>query len=386
MEGSILVHSSNEILQLTGLRALAALLVLALHLDQVHGNWLGGQLPLVAQGYLGVDIFFVLSGFILAHVYGLAPLQSWRSYGSFLWRRLGRIYPMHLATLLALIVMVASRDLLNTNFWEVSALPSQLFLLQAWVDKLTWNLPAWSISAEWAAYLAFPVTAAIMLYPSRAAAPVIVATLLLAGFQFYGIDAAGLSGSWAGWPAAWRVAAEFALGVLMFRIAGSIPSSGRSDFVAALAFPLIFVAPIEILKVALIGVFVGAVATSAGPLQRFLASRVVVWLGVISYSIYMLQFPAIKLIQNVNDKLGIDQGPLIVRAVSTCVWGALVIGIAHAAYQLIENPVRQWCRRQESRLFRNSAEDSSASKSGPLPASNAEATLGSLARPKNFRQ
>src|SRR3546814_14984278 len=98
----------RDILHLTGLRAVAALMVLSMHLDQIYGNVLARYLAPIDQGYLGVDVFFVLSGFILSHVY--AAEISARTYGVFLWRRFARLYPIHLATLAGLILMVTSPD------------------------------------------------------------------------------------------------------------------------------------------------------------------------------------------------------------------------------------------------------------------------------------
>ena len=60
---------------LTGIRALAALLVLGMHTEQNVPSGLDSLLPFFARGYLGVDFFFVLSGFIITHVY-LASLAS----------------------------------------------------------------------------------------------------------------------------------------------------------------------------------------------------------------------------------------------------------------------------------------------------------------------
>src|SRR5262244_570203 len=85
---------------LTGIRALAALLVLGLHAEQNVPVGLQSLLPFFARGYLGVDFFFVLSGFIITHVY-LANLAHPTAAATrvFLWHRFVRIYPVHVAVL-----------------------------------------------------------------------------------------------------------------------------------------------------------------------------------------------------------------------------------------------------------------------------------------------
>lgn len=57
----------------------------------------------VTKGYLGVETFFILSGFILSHVYLEAAGQKRFRYGGFLWARIARVYPLHLVTLFGMI-------------------------------------------------------------------------------------------------------------------------------------------------------------------------------------------------------------------------------------------------------------------------------------------
>ena len=63
----------------------------------------------VTKGYLGVETFFVLSGFILSHVYLQAAGDKRFRYGDFLWARMARVYPLHLATLVGMIALGARR-------------------------------------------------------------------------------------------------------------------------------------------------------------------------------------------------------------------------------------------------------------------------------------
>ena len=96
---------SQNLKPLTSLRILAALWVVSFHF---WGN-LGIATPaFVDKGYLGVELFFVLSGFILSHVY----LEAWRGgtfkYVEFIWARLARIYPLHLAVIAGLGLLMAA--------------------------------------------------------------------------------------------------------------------------------------------------------------------------------------------------------------------------------------------------------------------------------------
>jgi peptidoglycan/LPS O-acetylase OafA/YrhL len=94
---------SHEIRPLTGIRGLAAGLVVLFHFYPWWVQLLPSLRPcaaLASRGWLGVDLFFMLSGFILSYVYSAGNTQlGFTEYRRFLWFRLARIYPNHLATL-----------------------------------------------------------------------------------------------------------------------------------------------------------------------------------------------------------------------------------------------------------------------------------------------
>lgn len=172
--------SKSVIAALTGIRAIAAWWVVFGHFQE-H---LAALFPfckhlvlITHRGYLGVDLFFCLSGFVLAHNY----LQKFRvvrprEYGQFLWLRLARMYPVHLFTLLLLMLGVLAAGLLNYKLNMPGRLTGidfvrNLFLVHAWgfAPDVSWNGPAWSISAEWFAYLLLPFIAAVVIRMTRAA-------------------------------------------------------------------------------------------------------------------------------------------------------------------------------------------------------------------------
>jgi peptidoglycan/LPS O-acetylase OafA/YrhL len=126
-------------------------------------------LAALAKGYLAVDFFFLLSGFVVWLNYGVA-LAAGGGTRNFLVRRLARIWPLHavmLAACLALALLLRATGRPTPGFPLVT-LPLHLALAQDWglTNPLAWNDPAWSISAEWATYLLLPIAAAVL--PRRA--------------------------------------------------------------------------------------------------------------------------------------------------------------------------------------------------------------------------
>ena len=153
----------EDLKPLTALRFFAAAWVVAFD----YWPRLTPHVPvMLRRGHLGVEVFFVLSGFILSHVYGRKVGEGGFRYGGFLWARLARIYPVHLTTLAGLGLLVAAARMGGAQEGEgvvrLGALPAELTLTHAWgfAPIGGWNHPSWSLSAEWFAYLSFPAFAA----------------------------------------------------------------------------------------------------------------------------------------------------------------------------------------------------------------------------------
>ena len=157
-----------DIPSLTALRGIAALLVMAMHFDSmvVHLQFSPSS-RFLGNAYLMVDLFFIMSGFILMHVYSGSFSQSlgWTDYVSFLRARLARIYPLHVVMLAIIVIVYYSHvnpymsGTLASLIHNPSALITHLFLCQSFGvhNIFTWNPPSWSISAEWFSYLLFPL-------------------------------------------------------------------------------------------------------------------------------------------------------------------------------------------------------------------------------------
>jgi peptidoglycan/LPS O-acetylase OafA/YrhL len=166
------MRQTAEITDLTVCRGLFAGWVFVYHVDLYlqDSAALGPAADLVRHGYLGVDGFFLLSGLILGRVY-MPPPVAFGAMLVFWGRRLARLYPVHLATLALLgLIVLAGRDAgvaahEPARFSGLS-LVQNLALVQGWGVAAVgqWNYPSWSISTEWAGYLAFPVLAWLVAY------------------------------------------------------------------------------------------------------------------------------------------------------------------------------------------------------------------------------
>ena len=160
---------------LTALRGIAALLVVVYHFSKIvlDDELLPrSQSSFVQKSYLMVDFFFILSGFIMAYVYGhwFVKKCSGSDFRKFFVARFARLYPLHLFTLgwcLMLKILLSISGVMPglspkmQGMFDLGALPVHLLLLNAFVPNafLTFNIPSWSVSAEWYTYLLFPVLA-----------------------------------------------------------------------------------------------------------------------------------------------------------------------------------------------------------------------------------
>jgi len=344
----------QNIRPLTSLRFFAALWVVLFH----YWNNLTGVMPaFVQKGYLGVELFFVLSGFILCHVYRTSLEDGRFRYGSFLWARLARVYPLHLATLggLGLVAWVAtSRGLrVDPNILSWASLPANLTLTQAWgfAPVAGWNHPSWSISAEWFAYLSFPLFAAGVLKLKHRP---LVAVTLAVGFifalyaGFHALAGFPLTEATIRWGML-RIVPCFAYGCALHSLWRERPGdSPRMALVGALF------SGAAVLTLASSGAPDALIVTGLGGLIFFLArlaqtgselfsARPFVYLGEISYSVYMVCIPwKIVFVNGVNRIFQLNDSHLPIG-----LWLVLLIGVvplAALSYHLIEKPSRAWMK------------------------------------------
>jgi peptidoglycan/LPS O-acetylase OafA/YrhL len=155
-------HKPTNIPNLTPLRGIAALMVAVYHFDGVIANFVSQQHTMLIQKcYLMVDLFFIMSGFIMLHVYGstFTNMISKKDFLKFIGARFARIYPLHFFTLLLSVVLFYALQEPESPMNNPLAIPTHLLLLHSFGihSVFTWNVPSWSISAEWWAYMIFPL-------------------------------------------------------------------------------------------------------------------------------------------------------------------------------------------------------------------------------------
>ena len=289
---------------LTGIRGIAAWLVVLYHVRaSVHAIAPQGVIDWFAKGYLAVDLFFVLSGFVLWFNYGERLRDGGRAQAwPFLWRRFARVWPLH-AFILALFVCFALLLVATGNpnpDYPFAELPLHVFLIQNWgmTDHLSWNDPAWSISTEFAAYLVFPLIAASARW-DRMSAPMLltIAVLLCAAIALlFMASGTGSLGEHIAQIGVWRCLGEFCLGIIAcllwtrWRERPGVAAWAALACCIVLATGLLLGLPETMFVPAVFFAGILALALDRGPLSRMLSTRVAVYLGEISYSTYLAHF------------------------------------------------------------------------------------------------
>jgi peptidoglycan/LPS O-acetylase OafA/YrhL len=374
----------QELKPLTSLRFIAAFWVLLYHFKDHLGLGMG-QFGLVADGYLGVDLFFTLSGFILAHVY-LTSLEGGRfGYGGFLKNRIARVYPMHLAALGAMLVLFAGAAMLgvgesNPDAFRLSDLPAHLLMIHAWgtTPSVGWNFPSWSISAEWLAYLLFPLVAGLVLKAQRWSGAFALGALALCVASFWALSNLHQVLPWVGRDfsqmtaqiGALRILPSFLLGVALYAFGRehAAPKSWAWPIVAVSAGWVVAVTTLGwwegLTWFGLAGLLYGLAETSRHGIDAPMSGRVFVFLGAASYALYMIHLPIDIVWFHALEKFGVTETSDLALRVGAMV-GVFVVCIAAsaAAYLVIEEPARKWVRKLETPRLRSSSMEELSARS-----------------------
>ncbi len=360
---------------LEAFRGVAALIVAWFHAPFADGE----KLLIVKQGAIFVDFFFILSGFVMAHAY-LSKIQGGMALRDFALLRLARLYPLHLFMLAVWLPYVlakyAAHDLYGIgtdpagrdDLWS---LLGNLALVQSMglFDTLTWNGPAWSISVEVFAYLAFFAVAALA--PRRwfgALAPLIAAAAFA---LLYGLGRDNPQGLLFTHDFGFvRCVASFFAGAALHRLFLRRPLALGKGAATALEALAVLAAVAAVLRsyndagwqllticsfMALLFVF----AHGAGRVSALMSLPFPRYLGRISYSIYMVHAIVMIVVGNIAEY--VLKMPLadrtaefsLVQSSYATLYNvallALVILIAGAVYRHVELRGKAWTLKRFAR-------------------------------------
>ena len=322
----------------------------------------GGITTFILRGYLWVDLFFVLSGFVMAYNYQAMFAGGYRlqAHLAFLIRRIARVYPLYAIVTLESAATLLWRAHGPDKMHVPVVLAANLAMVQAWGIAPSLAGATWSISTEWAAYLLFPLLAAAALFSSHRAALatalvaiVSIAVLAVVPMDELAFDFQGRGGPLDIYSSATpaplvRCLAEFTLGLLTLRAANRlsqhrIAGAGLAAFVTAAALLLLVAVPgWDVGAVLLFPVLLLCLSPQQGLLGRMLGARVPYRLGEWSYAIYLIHGKFTVLNDALSRALANDlpfAGPLAAALTS-----AAVIGCAAVIHACIELPCRRLLR------------------------------------------
>lgn len=339
-----------ELRMLTAARGIAAWWVVLYHLRGALEGLPRVAEAVLAKGYLAVDFFFLLSGFVLALSHG----ERLRAGGlgaipDFLRRRIARIWPLHVVMLgfALLLVGILRSSGRTTQDFPLAELPAHLLLVQAWgfANPLCWNDPAWSISCELVAYLLFPFWAMAVNW-RRQRTPVLLAVILALLALLHGAFAArGAAdlGQDIAHLGVLRCVLEFATGTIMY----ALWERGRGHR----WLPVVIAAGLGC------GWMLGLAETAAVPAMLTALLLALAFspdrtgallhrLGEISYATYLSHFLlwfAFKLAFVHGETIGWQLALL---------YFALVLAASETLHRLVERPAQAWINRLPLRRSR----------------------------------
>ena len=355
----------TKIEELESLRGMAALLVVIFHLPKWNPIL---DIGIINNGYLMVDLFFVLSGFVIFTAYS-NRIETKTELIRFQFLRFGRLYPVHLVFLFAYFALevakyvavhkLGTQDIRVTPFGENSfgALIEQLFLLQAigpTGNVVTYNYPAWSISVEFYTYLIFGLSIlffrkltillffvvaliAILMLQTQSTYGFTELLSCLAGFFIGCITASFVKDSKINLP-------NYLSLIIFIFIILFLQLKSSTDFDLAIYF----------LTSALI---ISLVLSRGGWFRKVLKHKTLTWLGLVSYSVYMSHAIILWAVNNVfsrvlkRPEIQGAQGRRILSLTTSesliAIFAVLIVVlvVSQITYLLIEKPMREKSRR-----------------------------------------
>jgi peptidoglycan/LPS O-acetylase OafA/YrhL len=347
--------------QLAGLRGICAWWVVLYH--SLH--LMNDSVPMwvkhvISRGYLAVDLFFLLSGFVIFLSYHAALAKNFpHSIGKFYWNRFSRIYPLHFVMLGGYLLLFVAFTYFSSRgaapeSYTWTAFFESMFLVHMWVGSdLTWNVPSWSISSEWFVYLFFPLMAFSLRKLRGSIAAHLVSILAAAALLYLVYALSGLPSLGSDIPrmALVRTMLEFLMGVFVgslfvnhrpflerharaalaaFVALGALYASGMTPDYALIPITFAFV--------------IAYLSVTTSWITAALCAPVLVYLGEISYSTYMVHYLVYDMLKAVfvSDTFQVNQWYLWLSF-------AVVLGLSMLLHHVVDMPSQKYFRRLSTR-------------------------------------
>ena len=356
------MQNRQEVLSLTGLRFVAAFWVFLFHIQirwPLSNNFIVKNI--LDQGAIGMSIFFMLSGFLLAYRYADAS----STFKVYLVARLARIYPIYLVAAVVTLPWLginfdgnSLQGILHSVAKTCFLIVSNVFLVQAWFPPFfgLWNDGAsWSISVEAFCYLILPLTFPILINATKK-------KLFFVILMCYCLSLGpGISASLYESPLSqiyysvpiFRLP-EFLIGACIYFVKRQGYEFQRGIVVQVMALSL-FLAYLGIagpnlplyvghnwVAVPFIGFFIYSLSSDRGTASKVLSLSAFMWLGKISYCFYSFQaLYLLLLIDNHGNLVQILPVFLNNNLLAIAVFIVLTASSA-VGYYFIENPARKW--------------------------------------------
>jgi peptidoglycan/LPS O-acetylase OafA/YrhL len=351
----------SEIRSLTGLRGVAALYVAIYHM---FNRWIRSRpaspfhlSTFLKHGYMSVDMFFILSGFVITlsskKLFETGMKKS--NYILFMKKRFSRVYPIYI------IITIIAFGLLS-RFQGIGALIQNIFLVQVFTSANYILGPSWSLSAEWFAYLLFPLFFYLVyLYQGKLwnllclIAGFLVLIFISTNFNPFlnGIQSItatfGPLDKFRFVAAVLRCFSEYLIGITLFKIYATYKEKyARYYGMAALACTvvltiLLFVPDSDVAIVLLFAGLIFSLSTDQGIIAKVLGSKYIYLLGQISYSLYLIHPIIIDIrarMYNTLYKFGISNS----NTISYVIGFLCLIAFSYLTYKYIEIPSRNYLK------------------------------------------
>lgn len=355
-------NSKGRVVELESIRGMYALIVVFYHIRML--NIYSYTSPFISNGYLLLDLFYVLSGFVICKYYG-DRINSGKDLVNFQFLRFARLYPIHLIFLLFFLsfeiikyIVSAKYNILTSGSApfsdnSITALIKQLLLVHAIgspKEIISFNNPSWTISVEFYVYILFGL---IVLYLKK------FKTLAFIIFTCLTLILM-IRNPYPAFHELFRCMTGFFVGCITEKLCEVIKIQFHSHFfiISFLALnAFIEFKPDNpgfdwIIYIICSALILSVVLTQGNFLKKIMNSKVLIWLGAVSYSVYMCHYAVIWTFSQIlryvlkrpeviingrrYSQLSIPETVMAYILVYT-----VVFIMSHILYKKVETPIRE---------------------------------------------